>query len=64
MWRLSTPLEKDKGFDGWIRVGVSLSASGDFVAPVVVVVVVVMVGVISIALTSKRSIYKNEKEKS
>lgn len=64
MWRLSTPLEKDKGLDGWIRVGVSLSASGDFVAPVVVVVVIV--GVISIALTSRvpKRIYKNKKEKS
>lgn len=62
---MSTPLEKDKGLDGWIRVGVSLSASGDFAAPVVVVVVVVMVGVISIALTSRvpKRIYKNKKRK-
>jgi hypothetical protein len=54
---LSTPFEKDKGFEeGWFRVGVSLSASGDFVVPVVVVVVllvVVIVGVISMALTSR-----------
>jgi hypothetical protein len=27
-------LGKDKGLDGWIRVGVSLPTSGDFVTPV------------------------------
>lgn len=53
MCRLSTPLEKDEGLERWIRVGVSLSASGDFAALMVLVWVLVMAGVMSIAQTSR-----------
>lgn len=37
---MRTPLEKDRDFVGWILVGVSVSASGDFVVLVVVIVAV------------------------
>lgn len=54
---MSTPLEKERGFVGWIRVGVSVSASGVLTAVVVVVVVVVAVielfVVMSMAETSR-----------
>lgn len=52
---MSTPLEKERGFVGWIRVGVSVSASGVLTAVVVVVVVAVieLFVVMSMAETSR-----------
>lgn len=53
---MSTPLEKERGFVGWIRVGVSVSASGVLTAVVVVVVVVAVIElfvVMSMAETSR-----------